>query len=113
MARILVNYIHNKKDDSFELQNGRYVLADMPVAILETEDIIDEALIVPIKGNPTVVDKKRYESINKKFKLAVDKDGKVYEDEKGTDIWLPKDTDVSKLIIKDGVLTLVEDNGDK
>lgn len=114
MAKILVNYIHNKRDDSFiVLDNKGYVLADMDVAVLDTEDTINEPLVVTIQNRPRIVDRKLYEKYNKKFKLIINKDGTVKEDEVGTlVIWLPKDTDLKKLRFINNQIVLVEEEGD-
>ena len=110
MAKILVNYIHNKAKGEYEiLIDSKYVFADMPVAILETESDINVPLVVPIQGAMTVVDKARYELTNKKFKLVSDENGNVFENENGVEIWLPKDTDVTKLRYINNQLVLIDD----
>ena len=109
MAKILVNYVYNKEKDEFIIQrDAPYVFADMKVAILETEASIKIPLVVPIQGAMTVVDKTSYEQVNKKFCLIADDKGNVLEDPRGTEIWLPKNTDLSKLKVVDGRLVLVE-----
>ncbi len=114
MAKILVNYIHNKAKGEYEiLSDSKYVFADMPVAILETEDDIKTPLVVPIRGAMTVVDKERYELTNKKFKLVSDENGNVHENENGAEIWLPKNTDISKLRYINNQLVMVEDEPKK
>ena len=109
MAKILVNYIYNKTMDEFKILSADCVYADQKVAVLETEDEIDKPLVVPIRGMMTVVDRNSYEANNKKYFLSADEKGNVYEDKNGTPIWLPKDTDLSKLKIMNGQLVKVPD----
>lgn len=114
MAKVLVNYIYNKSKDEYEILMGsKYVYADMNVAVMETEDEIRVPLVVPIRGAMTVVDRAAYELINKKFKLVADENGNVLEDENGTEIWLPKDTDLSKLRSINGRLVMVTEEEPK
>ena len=108
MAKILVNYLYHKEKDEFEIQKGPYVFADMKVAVLETEDDVRVPLVVPIQNVMTVVDRSVYEQTNKKFYLAADEDGKVLEHPNGVEIWLPKDTDISKLRFINGRLVMVQ-----
>ena len=109
MAKILVNYIHNKSKDEYEILNdSKYVFADMPIAAFNTEDDIVIPLVVPIQGIMTVVDRRRYELSNKKFKLIADENGIVSEHENGVEIWLPKNTDISKLRYINNQLVMVE-----
>lgn len=108
MARILVNYIYNKEKDEFKILNSETIFADMKVAVLETEDEIQTPLIVPIKGVATVVDRKEYELVHKRFYLSADEKGNVMENPKGTEVWLPKDTDISQLKYINGNLVKVE-----
>lgn len=108
--RVLVNYIYHKNADKFEIQSGRYVMADMKVAVYETEMEINEPLVVPIKGIMTVVDKATYCRTNRKFRFTVNEDGSVKETPQGGfEIWLPINTDVSKLRYENGNLFLVEE----
>lgn len=109
MAKILVNYIYNKATDEYKLCNTDCVFADMKVAILETEDEIKNPLVVPIQNRMTVVDRDLYEQTNKRFCLVADSDGNVYEDQKGINVWLPKNTDVTKLRLVNGQLVMVEE----
>ena len=97
MARILVNYIYNKQKDEYKLLEPDCVYADQKVAILETEEIINRPLVVPIGNSMTVVDRDKYESVHKRFYFLADENGVIYEDPNGAEVWLPKDTDVSKL----------------
>ena len=109
MARILVNYIYNKLNDEYEISKGNYVFADQRVAVMETEEPIKRPLVVPINNQLTVVDRDRYEQVNKRFYLVADKDGNVSEDVGGAEVWLPKNTDISKLKVRDGQLVLVQE----
>lgn len=113
MARILVNYIYNKAKDEYKILENDCVYADQKVAVLETEEIIKTPLVVPIRNQLTVVDKEQYEKFNKKFHLVADKDGNVMEDPNGAEIWLPKDTDVSKLRFINGQLVMLQDEQEK
>lgn len=108
MAKILVNYIYIKSNDKYEISEGKYVYADMRVAVLDTEIVFAEPLVVPIKGAMTVVDRKTYESYNKIFKLKADNEGKVFESNDGEPIWLPINTDVSLLRFLNGKLVLID-----
>ena len=109
MARVLVNFIYNKAKDEYKVLDQGCVYADQKVAVLETEELINEPLVVPINGAMTVVDRKRYETLHKKFHLVADKDGNISENENGAEIWLPKDTDISKLRFINNQLVKVED----
>lgn len=109
MSKILINYNYNKAKDQYILLDSGVVFADLPVAVMDSEVIIKEPLIVPINGTNTVVEKAAYTSVNKKFRLALDKDGKVVESPEGSEIWLPKDTDVSRLEYVNGQLLLREE----
>lgn len=109
MARIYVNYIYNKAKDEYKVLDSEYVYENQKVAVMETEDVIEVPLVVPINHKMTVVDRARFEAINKKFYLASDENGKVYEDTNGVELWLPKDTDVSRLRFINGQLLMVED----
>lgn len=114
MAKILVNYIYNKSKDTYEILDQGRVYEALDIAVMETEDNIVEPLVVPIRDKMTVVDRARYEEINKKFKLTVvDEEGRVAEAENGTDVWLPKDTDISKLRYINGRLLMVEEEPKK
>lgn len=108
MAKVLVNWIYDKSKDEYKILNNFYVYADQKVAVLETEEDIDIPLIVPINGALTVVDRTKYEEKNKKFFIATDKSGNVFENPKGVGIWLPKDTDISQLKVINGQLVKVE-----
>lgn len=113
MARILVNYIYNKAKDEYKILEQDCVYADQKVAVLETEEEIKRPLVVPIRGVFTVVDRDRYEAVNKKFYLFADKEGNVMEGPNGAEIWLPKDTDVSKLRFINGQLVMIADEPEK
>ena len=113
MARILVNYIYNKSKDEFKILEADCVYADQKVAVLETEEKINRPLVVPIKNQATVVDRDRYEAINKKFYLVADEKGNIFENENGAEVWLPKDTDLSKLRLINGQLVMVENEEKK
>lgn len=107
MPKILVNYIYNKKSDTFKLRDSNIVFADMPIAEMELDAEYDDILVVPINNRMTVVDKEEYLKTNKQFKLSVLPDGTVHEDnQNGTPVWLPKDTDINRLRFINGQLVL-------
>lgn len=108
MPQILVNYKYNKKNDTYSLLNNNVVYADMPIAVMELGVEYNDILIVPINKKATVVEKEEYLSKNEKFLLIANEDGSVEEHEEGTAIWLPKDTDISKLRIINGQIVLIE-----
>lgn len=109
MARILVNYIYNKQKDEFKVLEPDCVYADQKVAVMETEDEINIPLVVPIRNILTVVDREKFEAINKKFRLVADEKGNVLERPDGVETWLPKDTDISKLRYINNQLVMVEE----
>lgn len=109
MAKILVNYIYNKNKDEYKLMDESMVFAEMPLAVMDTDEVINEPLVVLKDGVVTVTDRKIYEIDHKKFKLTANEFGKVVEDPNGVlEAWLPKDTDVSKLRLINNTLVLVE-----
>lgn len=109
MARILVNYIYSKEKDEFKILQQDCVFFDQKVAVLETEEDIKRPLVVPIRGTFTVVDWDRYAVDHKRFYLLADDKGNITEGPNGTEVWLPKDTDVSKLRLVNGQLVMVEE----
>lgn len=110
MAKILVNYIYNKNKDEYKLMDESMVFAEMPLAVMDTDEVINEPLVVLKDGVMAVTDRKTYEIDHKKFKLTANEFGKVVEDPNGVlEAWLPKDTDVSKLRLINNTLVLVED----
>lgn len=108
MPKILVNYKLDKKTNTYKLLENDVVYADIPVAVMDMYAEYDDILVVPINNVATVVDKKEYLKINKQFKLTANEDGSIREDENGTPVWLPKDTDISLLRLINGQLVLVE-----
>lgn len=119
MPAILTNY-KQKDEDTFILIDDGCVYPDLPIAIKEKHKDYKDILVVPIRGNMTVVEKEDYLATNKKFKLKVTEDGKIVEASDGQIVYLPKDTDISKAEIVNGQLvfrqeeakdeTVVEDN---
>lgn len=111
MARVLVNYTYNKSKDEYKIMDYSCgVFADIEVAVLDTNLDIKEPLVVPIQGVMTVVDRKSYEEIHKRFVFSVNEHGKVEENEKGDIVvWLPKNTDVSKLRVVNNQLVLIKE----
>jgi len=110
MPKIYVNFKHNKKDDSYKILNYGHVFVDMPIAVMDLDVDIEEPLVVPIRNVLTVVEKSEYLKVHKKFLLKFDNNGKVYESPDGYPVYLPKDTDVSKLQYIDGQLVMVDDS---
>ena len=109
MTKILVNYVYNKNNDTYSLVNSDFVFVDLPIAVMDINADYKSILVVPINGQNTVVDKDEYLSKNKLFKLVADKDGNIREDQNGVPTYLPKDTDLTKLMYINGQLVLVED----
>lgn len=109
MPKILVNYKYNKKTDTYTILPNEYVFADMPIAEMDMGAEYDDILVVPINSRMTVVDKNEYMSVNKQFSLAVNPDGTIREDQNGQLVWLPKNTDISKLRFFNGQLAMVSD----
>ena len=92
MSKILVNYTYNKMKDQYKILDTEYVFSDLPIAVIESEDIINEPLLVNDNGVRMLVDKIEYTSTHTLFKLALDKDGKLVEDMNGVDFWAPMGT---------------------
>lgn len=110
MARILVNYTYNKAKDEYKiLDYSCGVFENMKIAVLDTEDDIKIPIVVPINNTMTVVDKERYEIVHKRFYLVSDEHGKISEHPNGHPVWLPKDTDVSKLRVINGQIVMIEE----
>ena len=114
MPKILINYTYNKKNDKYSLLlNNEYVFADMPIAEMELgQEFAGDILVVPMNDKATVVDKEEYLAVNKLFHLAINEDGEhLHEDPNGKiSLYLPKDTPVDRLVIKNGQLLLEELN---
>lgn len=114
MPKILVNYKYNKKTDTYSLLEGEVVFADMPVAVMDMGAEYESVLIVPMNNVNTVVDKEEYLKHNKLFKLSVaDSEGTVVEDPNGAAIYLPIETDISKLKFINGQLVMVDEEENK
>ena len=64
---------------------------------------------LPINKVATVVDKKEFLSTHKKFKLAVSGE-LIVEDENGADVYLPIDTDISKLRYINNQIVMLDEN---
>lgn len=109
MARILVNYIYNKAKDEYRILDSGCVYADQKVAVLETEQEIKRPLVVSVKNMMTVIDRDEFEKNHRRFYLLSDEKGNVMEGPNGAEVWLPKDTDVSKLRFINGQLVMVAD----
>lgn len=107
MPKIIVNYKYDKKKDEYKVLNYDVIFADMPIAVMEMGSEYEEILVVPIRNVATIVDKKDYLSKNKLFRLKV-KEQNVFEDANGIPIYLPKDTDVTKLKYINNQIVLCE-----
>lgn len=109
MPKILVNYNYNKKEDKYTLSNYDVVFADMPLAIMNMGEEYDEILVVPVNNAKVVVDKKEFLKTNKAFYLV--SDGELVKEDKknGVLVYLPKDTDISKLRYIQNQIVMVED----
>lgn len=109
MPKILVNYNYNKKEDKYTLSNYDVVFADMPLAIMNMGEEYDEILVVPVNNTKVVVDKKEFLKTNKAFYLV--SDGELVKEDKknGALVYLPKDTDISKLRYIQNQIVMVED----
>ena len=124
MARVLINFIYNKRLDKYEIIETGPVFENQKVCVLDTERDIREPLVVPVKGVLEVVDRETYEAKHKKFRLSVVKDSlrpletpegtfkawDVVEDPNGpVEVWLPKEVDISKgRILESGQLVFEE-----
>lgn len=109
--KILKNYFYDANTDKYQLINSPYVLATEPFAIVDSEMVIREPLVVNVNGTNIVFDRESYERKNKKFYFDVNEDlslKEVKEGEYQISIWLPKDTDVSKLRFFNGNVVMVE-----
>ena len=113
MARILVNFIYSKAKDEYKILEPDCVYADQKVAVMETEDEINIPLVVPTRNILMVVDKEKFESINKKFRLVADEKGNVLERPDGVETWLPKDTDISKLRYINNQFVMIEEQSEQ
>ena len=101
MPKILVNFKRNK-DGSFKILDESVVFADMPIAIKEFDEEFETPIGVNLEGKATVVEKSVYEEKNKLFKLKINEDNSITEDENGFEIYLPKDTNISELMYLNG-----------
>lgn len=109
MPKIYVNYSYNKKTDTYKVFKEEFVYADEPTAVMDKNAEYDEVLVVPIKGVPTVVDKTEYLEYHKAFYLRVEGENIVEDAEKGSKIYLPKDTDISKLKFINNQIVMVSE----
>lgn len=98
----MVNYTYIRNTDRFVLSEPTgLVYADKPQAVLNTDLIYNEPLVIPMNGRMTVVDRKTYEDSHKIFYLTSDSEGKVTEDTiNGAPVWLPRNTDISRIRYK-------------
>lgn len=112
MPKILVNFKYNKKKDEYSLFDTDVVYADMPIALMELGAEYEEVLIVPIGGQATVVEKSEFLARNKQFFLVADGEMILEDKERGTPVWLPKDTDLTELRYINGQILKVENNAE-
>lgn len=112
MPKILVNFKYNKKKDEYSLFDNDVVYADMPIALMELGAEYEEVLIVPIGGQATVVEKSDFLARNKQFFLVADGEMILEDKERGTPVWLPKDTNITELRYINGQILKVENNAE-
>lgn len=112
MPKILVNFKYNKKKNEYSLFDTDVVYADMPIALMELGAEYEEVLIVPIGGQATVVEKSEFLARNKQFFLVADGEMILEDKERGTPVWLPKDTDITELRYINGQILKVENNAE-
>ena len=113
MPKILINYKHDKKTDTYTLLKNDVVYADLPIAEMNMYEDFDEPLVVPINKKMTVVEKSEYTKRNKQFVISADENGNIIESQNGVAVWLPIDTDISKLRIINGQLVMISEDQDK
>lgn len=112
--KIFVNYFYDANADRFHiLKSQNYVLATEDVAILDTNMVVKEPLVVPTDGPfPIIVDREPYEKNNRLFCLKINDDGTLTEVKEGkfnVKTWFSKDTDVSKLRFVNGQIIMIDD----
>ena len=112
MPKILVNYTYNKSEDKFTIINDSVVYADLPIAIMERYQQIEEPFVVPMQNKAVIVEKKEFLKVNKLYKFKVLEDGRLEESEEGTLVqYLPKENlDISKLRCIEGKIYLIDDS---
>ncbi len=114
MPKILVNVKYNKKNNEWSVlpfENG--VFADMPIALMDMGAEYDSIIVVPINKVNHVFDKEEFLSKNKFFSFVVDGENvreAVEGEEAHLAMWLPIDTDISKLRYIQNQLVMVEEN---
>lgn len=110
MPKILLNY-KKLHDGSFKLYyNPTHVFADMPVCIADMDEEYIQPIVVNINNEAVVVEKEEYEKTHKLFKLKVDKNNFLVEDEDGFEIYLPIDTDITQLMYINGQIVKKEES---
>lgn len=114
MPKILVNVKYNKKNSEWSvLPYERGVFADMPIALMDMDAEYDSIIVVPINKVNHVFDKEEFLSKNKFFSFVIEGEN-VREAEKDEEVhlamWLPIDTDISKLRYIQNQLVMVEEN---
>lgn len=92
MPKIYKNYIENNGE--FELVDGNVVYTDLPVVAVDMFKKYNKLFVY--NGNAFEYDE--FHSVNKLYKLNVNKDGSLYESEDGKiQVYLPKELNISEL----------------
>ena len=113
MPKILLNY-KRLKDGSYKIYyDQQYVFADMPVCMADMDIEYEEPIVVNIKGQYLVVEKSEYEKVHKLFRFKIVDGDKVVEDKDGFEMYLPKDTDISKLRYINNQIVLIQEEEKK
>lgn len=114
MPKILVNVKQNKRTGEWSVlpfENG--VFADMPIALMDMGADYDEVIVVPINKMNHVFDKADFLSRNKLFSFVIEEEN-VREAAEGEEshlaMWLPINTDISKLRYIQNQLVMVDEN---
>lgn len=108
MSRILVNYDYNRMRDSYTILNSGMVYADLPVAIVKTEDFINEPILIIENGESVLVDKATYLLTHKCFKVAVNEKGELIESQFGNNFFTSLDVNFEDLELKNGQIVVKE-----
>ena len=69
--------------------------------MIESEEVINEPMMINEDGVRTLVDKENYLSNHERFKLALDENGKLIETEDGMEFFAPKGTKFEDLEVNE------------
>ena len=106
MSKVLVNYNYDKKKDKYSILENEYVFADLPIAVMETEDIINDPFVTIIDNLKHVVDRNQYMQTHKMFTLALDENGNLVENPNGMKFFTDLDVNFEDLELKDGQIVI-------